>query len=75
MRKIRQKGSYTIEASIWISFILLMYITVLKGGITLFQQVKQRESLGHLKEMNIVKEFYQYQIAKELGEILKNDEQ
>ncbi len=70
MKMRRQKGSYTIEASIWISFILLTYISVLESGIILFGEVKNRTSLESLKEMNMIDEFYRYQVVKELGENL-----
>lgn len=73
MIKGMQKGSFTIEASIWISFLLFMMMTVLRGGIMLFQESKDREICVCLQEMNTVKQFYNYQILREMGEEITDD--
>jgi len=73
MRRILQKGSYTIEASIWIPFILFIMMAVLRMGISFFQDSMNRENSSKLQQLDIVSEFYNYQILKEVGEEIRND--
>lgn len=68
LKKGMQKGSYTIEASIWISSILFMMMGVLELGIDFYQRSKEREPSAYLQELDIVEEFYNYQVLKEVGE-------
>lgn len=68
MLKGMLKGSYTIEASIWISTILFMMMGVLEVGIDFYQRSKEKELSAYSQEVDIVAEFYNYQVLKEVGE-------
>ena len=68
-----QKGSYMIEAAIWVPFVLLLIVMVLKLGIEFYQNSKNRENYYGLDELDIVQEFYNYQILGEIREEILDD--
>ena len=74
MRKCKHKGSFTIEASIWCPMILSMAAYVLQGGIGLYQEVRDVDFYQEeIQSMDIVEEFYHYQILKEVIEEVTDD--
>lgn len=68
-----QKASYTVEAAIYIPIILLVLCQTLETGIDFWQRSKMRESNKHLQELDIVQEFYNYQIMEEIGKEIIDD--
>jgi len=42
-------------------------------GISFFQDSMNRENSSKLQQLDIVSEFYNYQILKEVGEEIRND--
>ena len=69
-----QKGSFTIEAIIWIPLILCIMVGVLQEGISFYEECVKAEISEDVKEWDAVSKFYQLWIIKEVGESL-NDEQ
>jgi len=63
-----ERGSYTIEASIYVPMMLLMILVVLQGGIRFYQESRNHSIYEELEEMNTVQEFYIYQMIGEIGE-------
>ena len=61
-----QKGSYTIEAAVWVSLFLMMITMALKGGIGIYTSIAHREGNEKLQKMDVVQEFYNYQILDEI---------
>ena len=68
------KGSYTIEAAIYIPLILGLIFFSLHMGIEYWQKSRNREVSKGLRELDIVQEFYGYQILEEIGKELEKDE-
>ena len=62
-----KKGSFTIEAAILIPFVLLLFVGILQIGISFFQYSVTREYYEGLNELDIVRQFYNMQMLKELG--------
>lgn len=62
-----------IEAAIWVPFVLLLIVMVLKLGIEFYQNSKNRENYYGLDELDIVQEFYNYQILGEIREEILDD--
>lgn len=73
MREKRLRGSYTIEAAIYIPIILFMMCQTLQLALGFWQECKEREINECLQEINIVKEFYNYQILEEIGKEFMDD--
>lgn len=73
MKKRRLKGSYTVEAAIYIPIILFMLFQTLDIAIDFWQESKQREVYEPLQELDIVKEFYGYQILDEVRKEMEDD--
>ena len=73
MRNYRINGSYTIEAAIYIPIILGLLFLSLRTGIAFWKKSSEREGNKLLQEMDIVQEFYRYQILDEIGESIGND--
>ena len=67
------KGSYTVEAAIYIPILLFMLYQSLEIGIDFWQKSKVREINPLLQEMDMVKEFYSYQILDEVRKEIDND--
>lgn len=73
MRNRRYQGSYTIEAAIYIPIILFMLFQTLEIAIDYWQESKEREVCEALQELDIVKEFYGYQIMDEIRKEITDD--
>ena len=71
--KRMHKGSFTIEASIYIPILLFLMTNVLSIGIHFFQEAKGRSENPEIKCLDIVKEFYNYQILEEIKEEIKEE--
>jgi len=67
MKKYVYKGSYTIEAAIYIPLILFMLFCCVDIAIDYWQESRERVVNEKLQELDIVKEFYTYQIIDEVG--------
>lgn len=73
MKRKMHKGNFTIEASIYVPLILFVVIEVLSMGIVFFQESCHRELEKEIIELDILKEFYNYQIFEEIGSEVLND--
>ena len=62
------KANYTIEAAIYIPIVMFVLFQSIKIGIDFFQESKEREINEKLVKMDIVQEFYNYQILAEAWE-------
>lgn len=71
MKNWKMKGSYTVEAAIYIPFILFLLFQTLEISIDFWQRSANRTVCEELKELDIVKEFYGYQILEEVGKELE----
>jgi hypothetical protein len=72
-RKKMHKGSFTIEASIYIPMVLFLMANVLSVGIGFFQEAKGRSVNPEIESLDIVKEFYNYQILEDIKEEIKEE--
>ena len=68
-----QKGSFTIEASIYVPMILWLLLLTMQSAISFYQQSVEREVYVGLEDMQVISEFYTYQIIKEIGEVWMDD--
>ena len=73
MKKRWQKASFTIEAAIYVPVILFVLFQSVDMGIQFFEWSKTREINLRLQEMQVVEEFYDYQILGEMWEEMKDD--
>ena len=73
IKRKKQKGSYTIEAAVYIPIILCILFQSLDIAIDFWQRSKNRVIYEELKTLDVVKEFYGYQILDELGKEIAND--
>lgn len=72
-KKHFQKGSFTIEAVIWIPLVLCMMLSVLQEGIQFYRESEQREFLEEVTTWDGVSRFYELWMIKELGEEWKRE--
>lgn len=70
----KMKGSYTLEAAIYIPMIIFLLYGSLDLGIQYWQKSRERDISEKLQNLNIVQEFYGYQILEEIGKELENVE-
>lgn len=68
MNRIMQKGSFTIEAAVYVPMMMFLVLITLRGGIAFFQESMNRDVYQGLTTMDAVSEFYTYQMIKEVGE-------
>lgn len=71
--KSRLKGSYTVEAAVYIPIILFMLFHSLDIAIDFWQESREREISKQLEELDCVKEFYGYQILDEIRKEIQDD--
>lgn len=69
----KYKGSYTIEAAIYIPIVLFVLFQSLEIAIDFWQQSRDREIYQKLQDLDVVEEFYGYQILEELGKEIVDD--
>ncbi len=67
------KAGFTVEAAIWIPIMVFLVMGTMKLGIDFFQTSKSRQIYDGLTELDIVQEFYEYQILGEIGEEILDD--
>lgn len=73
MKGVWQKGGFTIEAAIWVPVMIFLIMNVVQLGIHFFEESINREISVRLQKINIVQEFYNYQILGEIGEEILDD--
>lgn len=71
--KNRLKGSYTVEAAVYIPIILFMLFHSLDIAIDFWQESREREISKQMEELDCVKEFYGYQILDEIRKEIRDD--
>ena len=71
--KQRIKGSYTVEAAIYIPIILFMLLQTMDIAIDFWQKSRDGVVPAYIKELDSVKEFYGYQILYEVGKEIGDD--
>ena len=71
--KKKLKGSYTVEAAIYIPIILFLLFQSIEIGIEFWKNSREREVCGLLQEFDGVEEFYGYQILDEIGKEILDD--
>jgi hypothetical protein len=70
---LSQKGSYTIEAAVWVSLLLMMIAMALKSEIFIFTEIVNQGQNEKLQKIDIVQEFYNYQILEEIIQEVTDD--
>lgn len=68
MNRIMQKGSFTVEAAVYVPMMMFLVLITLRGGIAFFQESVNKDVYQGLTAMDTVSEFYTYQMIKEVGE-------
>ena len=67
------KASYTVEAAVYIPIILFVLLQTLEIAIDEWQESKERQSYVGLEQLDIVSEFYGYQILGEVQKEIEDD--
>ena len=73
MKRKRMKGSYTIEAAIYIPIIMFILFQTLEIAISDWKDSREREIYAGLQRLDIVSEFYGYQILDEVRKEIVDD--
>ncbi len=68
-----QKGSFTIEATIWISLIICFMIQTLEMGLSFYKKSATYEKVEELEDWDVMPRFYEIWTWKELGEKRENE--
>lgn len=63
-----QKGSFTIEAIIWISCMLFLMLGILQEGIGFYRESAEKNFSEDIENWDGVSRFYEVWMLKELGE-------
>ena len=67
------RGSYTLEAAIYVPIILFVLFQTVEVAIDKWEDCQNREVYKGLRELDIVSEFYGYQILEEVGKEIFDD--
>lgn len=68
-----QRGSFTIEAVIWIPLLLSMMLSVLHQGIIFYKESMYKEISQENKDWDVISRFHEAQVIKEIQEGTKNE--
>ena len=68
------RASYTLEAAIYIPMILFLLFYTVEFAIDRWEVSKEREVYAGIYQLDIVSEFYGYQIMEEIGKEIIDDE-
>ena len=74
MWRKKVKGGYTLEVAIYIPMILFLLFGSLDIGIHYWQKSRERMVCQEVLNLDIVQEFYEYQVLEEIGKELKDGE-
>ena len=74
MKEYWAQGSYTVEAAIYIPIIIFLLFGSVGLAIDYLQESKKKEISQNIQNLEIVQEFYGYQIWEEIREELDKDE-
>ena len=74
MRKTKFRGSLTIEAAVYIPFIVCMLFYSMEISIEHWNESREKVPCEALQNLNSVEEFYMYQVSEEIGKELEGDE-
>ena len=67
------RGSYTLEVAIYVPIILFILFQTVEVSIDKWEDCQNREVYKGLRELDIVSEFYGYQILEEVGKEIFDD--
>lgn len=67
------KGSYTIEAAVWVPLLMLTVLLSLETGIKLYQEIRNRKYSEKIESLDILQEFYNYQVLEEVVQEVDDD--
>ena len=70
---MKQKGSYTIEAAVWVPLMIMVLVLALKIGMSLYQEIGNQDIQQKLQRLDVVQEFYNYQVMEEILEEATDD--
>ena len=73
MRQYWQKGSFTVEAAIWVPIMVFLIMGTIRIGIYFFEESMNRECYTGLLQLDIVQEFYNDQVLGEIKEEIQDD--
>lgn len=62
------KASYTVEASYIVPLAIFVMTLAMRIGIFCYEEVRDEKEQEHIAELWEVKEFYRYQILKEVAD-------
>lgn len=62
------KASYTVEASYIVPLAIFVMALAMRIGIFCYEEVRDEKEQEHIAELWEVKEFYRYQILKEVAD-------
>ena len=68
-----RKGSFTIEAVIWVPVLAGLMLAVLQEGITFYEKCVHRECYEELRSWDGVSRFYELWALKELEEGIEDE--
>ena len=68
-----QKGSFTVEASIYVPLVLFMVIGTMQLGIDQYTKSKEQVVPERIEKLSVVSEFYIYQTIDKVREELGDD--
>lgn len=67
------KGSYTIEAAVWVPLLMLTVLLSLETGIKLYQEIRNHKYSEKIESLDILQEFYNYQVLEEVVQEVEDD--
>ena len=58
------KGSFTVEASVLVPMLLIIYVLIINTGIYMYTEIREQKEQEAQADIWMVDDFYKYQLMK-----------
>lgn len=58
------KGSFTVEASVLVPMLLIIYVLIINTGLYMYTEIREQQEQGAQSDIWVIDDFYKYQLMK-----------
>ena len=58
------KGSFTVEASVLVPMLLIIYVLIINTGIYMYTEIREQKEQEAQSDIWVIDDFYKYQLMK-----------
>ena len=58
------KGSFTVEASVLVPMLLVIYVLIINTGLYMYNEIREQQEQEAQSDIWVIDDFYKYQLMK-----------